>query len=219
MANLSNWKILRGIIAQIEKIIGFPAGERLDTSLLTYSKSSERARRRSIINAEMSRMISSGKDCSSCVGHCCTYEHNSMQVSPLEALDAYLYLKENNRINNDLVTRLEECVRHYRLDKEPMGMGSKSFRRYYTCPFYEAKALGCSLDRESKPYGCLAFNPMKENVSEPGFCRSQVHVLEQSEDVFGSEVSQVNDRLKEALGIYWQKTNLPSALLFLIKTL
>ena len=189
----------------------------LEADLLEFSKVEARETRRDLINKEMSELMRKGNDCSKCVGHCCTFEHNSMQVSPLEALDTYKFLEENGRITTDLISDLEQCVEHYRLDKETMGMGNRIFRRYYTCPFYKAHSLGCSLDRRSKPYGCLAFNPNTINVSEPGHCSSQINSLERQHQYWGEEEEKINESLRAELNIHWKKTSLPSALLYLIK--
>lgn len=182
------------------------------------SGSSSRHQRRLSINTAMTNDLNIGHGCSSCVGHCCTYEHNSMQVTPLEALDAYKFLLEVGRVDESLIARLEDCVTNYRLDKEVLTKSSKSLRRYYTCPFYKQEALGCSLDRDSKPYGCLAFNPSQPGVSEPGFCSSNQHILEKQSLEFDDHEERHNETLREELKIYWNKMNLPNALLYLIKS-
>lgn len=184
----------------------------------SISNESERRNRRETINSAMTDDINSGRDCASCVGHCCTFEHNSMQVTPLEALDAFQYLKEKGRVNEELVESLEECVKNFRLDKEMITQGPNTLRRYYTCPFYKREALGCSLDRDSKPYGCLAFNPKEKNVSEPGHCKSELSVLEAQNIKFGKTQDDLNRFLTSELNIYWKKMNLPNALLYLIKS-
>lgn len=155
----------------------------------------------------------------SCIGHCCTFEHNSMQVSPLEALDAYQYLKEEGRLGQELEQSLEECVKSYRLDKEMITKGPNTLRRYYTCPFYKQEALGCTLDRDSKPYGCLAFNPLEKNVTEPGHCSSHQIELENQNQQYRDAENLANSFLATEFNIYWNKMNLPNALLYLIKTL
>jgi len=195
----------------------FTGLEHLKSKILAFSALEARSKRREVINQQMSKMIKSGLDCSSCVGHCCTFEHNSMQVSPLEALDVYRLLMDRGEIDSELIAKLEENVRHFRLGVEPLIRGTKSFRRYYTCPFYEKHALGCSLDRESKPYGCLAFNPVEAGVKEAGHCNSQLHILEQQELIHGKLEREQNQMIKEQLQIYWDKMNLPNALLYLIK--
>lgn len=190
----------------------------MKNELLKFSEYEKRKNRRKSINEAMSELIESGKDCRSCVGHCCTFEHNSMQVSPLEALDVYSHLLEAGRVTPELIEQLEENVSNFRLNIEPLAIGKKTLRRYYTCPFYQDHALGCSIDRDSKPYGCLAFNPTKEEVSQPGFCLSNSQVLSSQDQVFGESEQRDNNLLKAELGIYWDKMNLPNALSYLIKS-
>ncbi len=185
----------------------------------SFSSLSERKKRRSIINEAMSEKIDSGYDCHSCVGHCCTFEHNSMQVTPLQALDTYEYLKEKNLINKDLKQKLNDCIKHFRLDKEVISSLNKQFRRYYTCPFYSGDKLGCTIDRESKPYGCLAFNPSQMNVSQAGSCSSQTSILENQSVKFSVAEKQMNTEIKKELDLYWDKMNFPSALMYLIEKL
>lgn len=191
----------------------------MKNEILTFSELKKRKSRRETINSAMSDLMAEGKDCNHCVGHCCTFEHNSMQVTPLEALDVYACLEEDGRITDELVEHLEENITHYRLDKDPASIGKKSFRRYYTCPFYQDRALGCSLDRDSKPYGCLAFNPNSKLVSTPGYCTSNNDVLMLQNNTFGNKEELDNQFLRDKLGIYWNKMNLPNALLILIKKL
>jgi Fe-S-cluster containining protein len=175
--------------------------------------------RRKILNQQMQKLISSGKDCFSCVGHCCTFEHNSMRVSPLEAMDVVNYLDKNNRINESLVKELEDCIRQFRLDKELFVRRDQELRRYYTCPFYKKDKLGCTIGKHHKPYGCLAFNPREEEVSVAGHCHSYSEVLEQRDDLYNAKEKQLNLKLKTDYQIYWDKKDLPSAVLYLIKRL
>lgn len=167
----------------------------------------------------MSEAIESGKNCFNCIGHCCTFEHNSMRVTPIEALDAFTYLEQNNRINKELVKDLEDCIKQYRLDKEILIGKGQELRRYYTCPFYKKDKLGCTIGKHHKPYGCLAFNPLENNVTTPGHCKSDQDILEQNAEQFKAEEKNLNTQLKEKYQIYWDKKDLPSAVLFLIKKL
>ncbi len=176
-----------------------------------------KVRRSSLIN-QMHALNDEGKNCSSCKGYCCTYHNNSMQVTPLEAVDAYLYLKENKMINEELILLLEENIKRYRLDVEVPTKGGGALRRYYTCPFYAPGSKGCHLSLEDKPYGCLAFNPLKKSVSEEGNCESNQNLLQKRFDQNIQETEH-NEILKSYLGLYWNKRNLPWALLELIKQL
>ena len=172
--------------------------------------------RRFLLNSEMTKMMESGHNCYSCVGHCCTFAYNSMQVTPLEALDCLLFLHEESRVDQALVERLEETVKSYRLDYEILIGGSRSMRRQYTCPFFEAGPKGCTISKHSKPYGCLAFNPLERNVSIEGKCKSQISLLEKHDHEM-SRYDDLNERIKESLKLSWNKKNLPVALLDLIK--
>ena len=174
-------------------------------------------RRREAILVKMKKLNSDGFNCYSCVGHCCNSYHNSMMITPLEALDIYFYLEENNRINNELINQLNECIKNYRLDVD-VYLGRKgNFRRYYTCPFYAKGTLGCSLSKKYKPYGCLAFNPTKKNVSTEGHCRSDRAVLLEADELISKE--NLNEKLSLELNISWDKKSIPCALLWMIEKL
>jgi len=177
------------------------------------------AERRKLLNENMSQKIAQGHDCFSCVGHCCTFEHNSMRVTPLEAKDIVDYLVMNNRLNPELIKELEECIQTNRLDKELLTSRSQELRRYYTCPFYKKDKLGCTIGKHHKPYGCLAFNPLDKNVTKSGHCISDLEVLEKNDLKFKIEEKKLNEQLKSELNIYWDKKDIPSAVTYLIKQL
>lgn len=160
-----------------------------------------------------------GLNCFSCQGFCCTRPHNSMQVTPLEACELFYYLVKNDMWTEELVTKLEASVSENRLDKE-ISFGGRSFRRTYTCPFFMHKSLGCPIDPEYKPYGCLAFNPDEKDVSEEGHCSSRVDILE--------DIAPKHDQIEEDFKKYlksqgfefsFQKLPLPVALLELASLL
>jgi Fe-S-cluster containining protein len=176
---------------------------------------SSSTKRRIGVNKTMDEFVQSGKNCFSCQGFCCTVSYNSMQVTPIEALDAYDYLRANNRINDELIQRLDDCIKEYRLDNEIVLGGGRELRRQYTCPFFNAGPKGCSIEPESKPYGCLAFNPLSENVSVEGKCTSYIEVLQERESD-NSDEDAMNQVIKEKLSLYWEKKNFPVALKSLI---
>ncbi len=178
-------------------------------------KSSPEQRRQSLIH-NMKSEITKGNHCFNCVGHCCTFVHNSMQVTPIEALDAFILLSSMDRINESLLEELDECIRYYRLDYEVALTGGRVMRRYYTCPFYRPGEKGCTLSLENKPYGCLAFNPNKNNVSTEGHCSSDISILETRENDSGNE-STLNKEISDLLGLSWSKKSLPLALKEIIK--
>lgn len=175
--------------------------------------------RREMLNKHMAQKIEQQLDCFSCVGHCCTYEHNSMRVTPIEAMDILDYLATNKRIDQKLIEELESCVKDFRLDKEILIGKNQELRRYYTCPFYKKEKLGCTIGKHNKPYGCLAFNPNEEKVTRPGHCGSDQSILESNALKFSEYEKAENEKLKAQHKIYWDKKDIPSALLYLIKTL
>ena len=160
----------------------------------------------------MNELESSGKDCKGCSGTCCTYEANSMMVTPIEAVELVDYLKSKNLFDNELKSRLLETVSKYRLD-QTVGDGKRSFlRRTYTCPFFNHKELGCPLPREVKPFGCLAFNAHDLEKKAGEFCFSEEKVLLAREAASLDEAA-LNQKIKTENSLYWDKTPLPLALL------
>jgi hypothetical protein len=134
--------------------------------------------RRKILIDEMKKLEQANITCSKCAGHCCTYEKNSMMVTPLEAQDIFSYLKENNRLNHELHQKLSTCIQDFRLNHPMPGNGKRSFmRRTYTCPFFKDQHLGCSLPVEIKPYGCLGFNPTTSGEVLGKDCNSNQKLL------------------------------------------
>lgn len=119
-----------------------------------------------------------GIHCGSCSGVCCTFLANSMQITPLEAEDLREWLIQQNRWTPELFEQLAATVTRFRLDRE-LGDGHRSLlRRTYTCPFYRPGPAGCSIAPTHKPYGCLAFNPRRPNLTEGGDCVSDPGLLE-----------------------------------------
>lgn len=165
--------------------------------------------RRQVLSDQMKELSQSSKNCAACTGLCCTSLKNSMQTTQQETNDLYLYLKEASRITPELIIKLQECVSEYRLDKF-FGDGKRSLRKTYTCPFYSPGPKGCSIPIDYKPYGCLAFNPTKENVSDGEGCQSDQDLLIRRE-----ELSGLDQRISEK--IWWEKLPMPVALLEFIK--
>lgn len=176
------------------------------------------AKRREDLLLEMARLGSEGKNCLSCEGFCCTYHHNSMKIDIVEALDLYLYLLEDSRWTSELMLRLKNCIKEFRLDKEISLKGNSTFRRYYTCPFFEPKK-GCLISRKSKPFGCLAFNPHKLNVAKEGMCGSNQTLLNKREENFKISEQYAREVLREKLNLWWEKQSIPVALLEVDKAL
>lgn len=160
----------------------------------------------------MEELESKGLDCSDCRGNCCSYEANSMMVTPIEARDLVLYLRKRGELTDELKLKCQDVVRQYRLN-HPTGDGRRSFiRRTYTCPFFGHKELGCPLPREVKPYGCLAFNAHHTEKKADEHCYSEKELLMQRESANPQE-EKINQELRTQLCLIWEKTPLPLALL------
>lgn len=150
--------------------------------------------------------------CLGCSGTCCTYEANSMMVTPVEAFELYSYLKESNQFDAELKGRLLETVTKYRLD-QGLGNGRRSYlRRTYTCPFFGHKELGCPIPREVKPYGCIAFNSHDVEKKAGEHCYSEKEILE-SRELLDADEAKLNEELKQKFSLYWDKVPMPVALL------
>ncbi len=172
--------------------------------------------RRESLNKRMQALNEQGKDCSNCSGFCCTSAHNSMLITPLEALELYSYLNRKNRVTEELVDRLKQNISEFRLDKELLVGSGRVFRRNYTCPFYRHEGFGCSISPKHKPYGCLSFNSTASGVNSSGHCKVYGEVIEEREAIYKKKEDSANEYLKTKLGLYWDKKNISSALIELI---
>jgi hypothetical protein len=149
-----------------------------------------------------------GVNCAGCAGTCCTFVANSMQVTPLEALDLY---DELGGIDAELEARLRAAIANFALDRPAVGDGRRAFsRKRYTCPFFGHKALGCPLARAAKPYGCLAFNARSAGVKDGEDCGLEGEPV---------EAGEINARIRGALRLAWDKESIPVALLALRQAL
>lgn len=148
-----------------------------------------------------------------CRGRCCTFEANSVQITPLETLEIYRSLEESNRWNEELKKRLEQTIKDYRLDYDIPTTRGLSLRKTYTCPFFNHGPKGCSLDREIKPYGCLGFNPLKEGNLNGENCGQNNALLEKREQKHNLHETELNQQIANALGLEWKKLPIPMALL------
>jgi hypothetical protein len=172
----------------------------------------QKTNRREILISRMNELESQGMGCIGCAGNCCTYEANSMMITPLEAVELMVYLRDNQLLTLELKSRLEDAVKKYRLE-HPSGNGRRSYlRKTYTCPFFNHTELGCPLPREIKPYGCLAFDSHHTELKASEHCFSELDILEKREALHAEE-KDINEKLKIELKIYWDKTPIPNALL------
>ncbi len=139
--------------------------------------------RRRLLLERMAQLEINGLHCAQCSGECCTSRRNCILITREEALDILEHLKARNEWDSHWKSRLRDCVREYRLDIETPQHGSRrNLRRTYSCPFYAGSHPGCQLPRSVKPYGCLAFNPIKPAAQglESGCQSDQALLAEQA---------------------------------------
>lgn len=167
--------------------------------------------RRKILIDRMNELESKGMGCIGCPGTCCTFEANSMMVTPVEAFELIQYLKSENLCTHELKSKLEENVSKFRLEHKPIK-GKSYLRKTYTCPFFTEKELGCPLPREIKPYGCLAFDSHHAELKASDHCYSETKILEEREMAHQQEL-KLNEDLKVKFNLYWDKSPISTALL------
>tara|TARA_X000000950_G_scaffold278947_1_gene370702 strand:- start:516 stop:1016 length:501 start_codon:yes stop_codon:yes gene_type:complete len=156
-----------------------------------------------------------GFSCKTCIGNCCTFTSNSMMISPLEAYDIYVFLKNSPSFDErKLKASLEKNIKEFRLENIDLGV-----RKTYTCPFYTGAKKGCTISRHSKPYGCLGFLPTQKAVNKGNDCRSDIGVLKKRELKFKQEEEQLNSLLKKSIGLCWDKLPISSAVLSLLENI
>jgi len=166
-------------------------------------------KRRELLIFEMEKLGNQGINCQGCLGTCCTSLANSMQISPIEAFDMLYFLKSEGRLTGDLKKKLNDCVEKYRLNYEISTTRGLPLRRSYTCPFFEPGPKGCTIDKYSKPYGCLGFNPQEKNATGGASCFSKKEILQKRVEEF--ELLEL-ELIKE-YKIDWAKKSIPLALL------
>ena len=168
--------------------------------------------RRELLIEHMNGLESKGMGCIGCSGTCCTYEANSMLLTPLEAVDLMEYLSRNHLKTPELKNKLMETVSTYRLEPKYENARRSYLRKTYTCPFFGHVELGCPLPREIKPYGCLAFDSHHVELKASEHCFSETELLEKREEKH-TEEEQMNADLKKKYGFLWEKSPIPNALL------
>ena len=160
----------------------------------------------------MNSLEAKGMGCIGCSGTCCTFEANSMMLTPLEAVELMTYLKENSLLTKDLKIKLEQNVATYRLEPKYSGARRSYLRKTYTCPFFGHMELGCPLPREIKPYGCLAFDSHHAELKASEHCYSEKELLEKRQELHPEE-KELNEKAVAQYGILWEKSPIPNALL------
>lgn len=148
-------------------------------------------------------------NCNQCVGTCCTFEKNAMQITPLETIDLLKDLVNRNLFNDLLIQTLKSNIQKYRLDQLITVKKGTQFRRYYTCPFFNHQSLGCLIQREHKPYGCLAFNATKGLEQIGHSCQSDTSLLENIKN-------ENNELIIKELNLDWEKLPIPVAIIEII---
>lgn len=167
--------------------------------------------RREILLERMIELEKDGMGCQGCSGTCCTFEANSMLLTPLEASELFDYLKSEHLLTTELKEKLNECVKQYRL--EPKYQNARSYlRKTYTCPFFGFKELGCPLPREIKPYGCLAFDSHHKELKASEHCYSEKELLLKREKLHPEE-EELNKMIAKKYNLLWEKSPIPNALL------
>ncbi len=179
---------------------------------LTLCKKIKTMNRRELIIERMEELERSGLNCKNCSGTCCTFEANSMLITPLEAVEIFHYLKAQKQLTDELKRKLQKVIKQYRLEPKFDHQKRSYLRKTYTCPFFNHHELGCPLPREIKPYGCLAFNAHHQELKAGEFCYSENDLLMKREFMNGHEVD-LNKKIKEEFLLYWEKSPIPNALL------
>jgi hypothetical protein len=169
-------------------------------------------KRRELLMMRMDELESQGMACHGCSGTCCTFEANSMLVTPGEGLEIFTYLKDQNRLTEILRLKLQDCITHYRLLPKFDQSGRSYLRKSYTCPFFHHHELGCSLPKTIKPYGCLAFNSHHKEMKAKEFCFSEINSLSEDE-TNRREEQEENTQIKKRLNLNWEKSPIPNAVL------
>ena len=191
--------------------------------ILQWTKSG--GERRSALLSEMDSLTQQGIDCRHCTGVCCTSVANSMKVTPLETLDIFYALWTQNKQQEENVISfldrislmMKHCIVQYRLDVEIPSNGKREFlRRTYTCPFFAHKNLGCTINRDYRPYGCLGFNPLTAHNLDGEKCSINNNVHRERELLHHAHEELENREVSQRYHLYFNKLPLPVALLHLI---
>lgn len=170
--------------------------------------------RRALIRDDMRERVSAGQHCAACSAPCCTFRHNTMRITPLEAVELRDWLIGQNRWNETTRERLQACTERFDLANEVGDGRGQALRKSYTCPFFVPGPQGCTIDPDHKPYGCLAFNPRRSGVTEGGDCASDVTLLEQR-DATWSEFETAQNAALQAAHNLPEKLPIPVMLLAL----
>lgn len=181
--------------------------------LYQKNKSRQALWRKSLVE-RMSSLEDVGIDCKNCPGHCCTQKRNSMQITLAEGLELYFDLLEKKLLDDSLREKLRISIKDSRLDQMIFVKG-KALRRNYTCPLFELKGFGCPLSRNSKPFGCLGYNAHIPREIEGESCRSEVELLDETDQEFSREIALLSREISEVLGLPLDKQTIPQMILLI----
>lgn len=195
----------------------------LEKNTLSLIQNHNSSKVRDTLLQKMESHRDDGLNCLQCIGFCCTLQANSMQISPSETLDLMkFFIKKFDSLDlynslKRLQKNLAENIETFRLNKDYSYGKRFNIRRYYTCPFFASKELGCTIDFQYKPYGCLAFEPTKKEADwKKRACQSDQRVLDES---LGTEEKEINQKLKSFFSLSWDKKPIPVALFELLDRL
>lgn len=166
---------------------------------------------RDLLVKEMNDLDAKNINCKNCTGVCCTVGRNSMQVTPIEALDLYFQIIEKIKDQNKFWEKNQEIISIYGLDRE-IYVKNRLLRKNYTCPLFKFESWGCPIDAHLKPLGCLGYNALEENVIEGENCTSDIKLLEQIEKTIYKDWSDLNSEFKKILNLDFDKLPIPRAL-------
>lgn len=159
--------------------------------------------------AFMHQLDSQKINCRKCVGTCCTFEANSMQITPLETIELIQFLIESKVDPIIIFEKMEMCIKEYRSEAT---YSRPILRKNYTCPFFDIVTKKCQVSRHAKPLGCLAFNPIESNIQNGGTCTSKVDILHKTDLEFSQYDEKMNNIIKQIFKIYWTKAPIPIAI-------
>ena len=160
---------------------------------------------------EMDQLESKKIDCKKCSGVCCTVNRNSMQVTPIEALDLYFEIQTQISDQESFWMHNHETIHLYGLNREIYVKG-KLLRKNYTCPLFKFESWGCPIDKYLKPLGCLGYNALVTDISAGENCASNIKLLDEVHENIKTEWSELNNKLKNLLQFNFDKTSIPVAL-------
>ncbi len=160
---------------------------------------------------EMSELNLRGVNCFHCRGTCCLKSRNSMGVTLYEGVEVFKNLLLKFDIST-LESKVQEAIQKFRLD-HPIYIKNKLFRKTYDCPLFELNGVktGCPLDKETKPFGCLAYNPRSSQIQDGEDCYLREDLLESTHQNIEKNIVQLNANIAAFTG--FENTTYPLPIL------